>query len=219
MIDRDKSLWPLLASIITVVVGMLVFWRATLGFQAFTWESYRRLHVRQHPVAMPDVPLQDQDGRRFTPALFEGRLVLVNFIYTRCPGLCTYSGTVYGRLLDALARDKRGQQVQLLSISLDPDYDTPGRLREYRSRYTRKKNSAWRVARPVPARAGASLLARFGVVSMPDGLGGIKHNAAVHLIDRQGRLVQIINDNDYAQILRAIDEYLGSDKRNGGGRY
>jgi len=219
MIDRDKSPWPLLASIVTLVVGTLVLWRATLGFQAFTWESYRRLHVLQHPVEMPDVPLQDQDSRLFTPAIFQGRLLLVNFIYTRCPGLCTYSGTVYGRLLDALARDKRGQQVQLLSISLDPNYDTPGRLREYRSRYTRATNTAWTVARPLPARAGASLLARFGVVSMPDGLGGIKHNAAVHLIDRHGRLVQIINDNDYARILRAIDEHLGSDQSSGAGRY
>jgi protein SCO1/2 len=210
MIGQAKTPWPLLASLIVVVVGTTLVWQATLGFQAFTWESYRRLNVLQHPVVMPNVQLQDQDGKLFTPAAYKGKLVLVNFIYTRCPGLCTFSGTVYGRLLKALAQDKRKDQVQLLSISLDPEYDTPAHLREYRSRYTRETNTVWRVTRPLPAENGTNLLARFGVISIPDGLGGIKHNAAVHLVDRHGQLVRIMNENDYVKILEAVDRQLKS---------
>ena len=205
---KPKRISPMVVSIIVVVIGATLIWRETLGFHAYTWESYRRLNVLQHPIVMPVVQLQDQDGRLITPAVYKGKLLLVNFIYTRCPGLCTFSGTVYARLLRAFAKDYRKGQVQLLSISLDPDYDTPAHLHEYRSRYTRETNAAWRVARPWPTQGGTNLLEKFGVVSMPDGLGGIKHNAAIHLIDRQGRLVRIMSENDEAKILRIIDEQL-----------
>ncbi len=210
MNDLFKAPWPWLMSVIVLVVGSTLAWHATLGFKAFTWESYRRLYVLKQPIDMPDLQLQDQDGRLFTPAEYKGKLVLVNFVYTRCPGLCTFSGSVYGRLLKALAHDNRRDQVQLLSISLDPVYDTPVHLREYRSRFTRATNAAWRVARPLPAQGGVNLLAQFGVISIPDGLGGIKHNAAIHLIDRKGRLVQILDENDYANILRVVNEELKS---------
>lgn len=202
---ESKSPWPIFAVLVALMIGTTLAWRATLGFRAFTWESYRRLSVLQHPLAMPMLQLQDQDGRIFTPTLYEGKVLLVNFIYTRCPSLCTYSGTVYGRLLAALANDERRSQVRLLSISLDPDHDTPERMREYRRRYIRASTESWRVARPLSAQAGAGLLARFGVVSIPDGLGGIKHNAAIHLIDRHGQLVRIISETDTVDILSAVD--------------
>jgi len=208
---QAKTPWPIVAGFIVLVAGVTLSWCATLGFQAFTWERYRQLDVLRHPVPIPEIRLQDQDGKVFTPAEFTGKLVLVNFIYTRCTSLCTYSGTVYGRLLKVLDFGKRRGQVRLLSVSLDPTYDTPDRLRAYRQRYTRRTDGFWRVARPLNSKASAVLLTRFGVVSIPDGMGGFKHNAAVHLVDRLGRLVQIINANDYDQILRAVDEHLESD--------
>jgi protein SCO1/2 len=208
MNTQTNTPWSLLASLIVVLIGGGLLWRATLGFQAFTWERYRQLAVRQDPIPIPDVPLQDQDGRFFTPALLKGQLVLVNFIYTRCTSLCTVSGTVYAHLLRTLQSNTGRAQVRLLSISLDPDYDTPARLREYRTRYTRRPNGHWLVARPVNSRASAILLKRFGVVRIPDGLGGYKHSTAVHLLDRRGRLVQIIADNDLDKILQAVDARL-----------
>lgn len=214
MNKQAKTRWPLLASLVVTVIATIIGWRATLGFQAFTWESYRRLSVARHPVPVPDVQLQDQDGRVFTPASYQGKLVLVNFIYTRCPSLCSYSGTVYARLLRALTHDQLGEQVSLLSISLDPDHDTPVHLREYRRRYTRAVSGVWRIARPLTTQAGVRLLARFGVISIPDGLGGIKHNAAVHLIDRYGRLVRVMDENDPEQILRTVAHYLAAETGN-----
>jgi protein SCO1/2 len=203
-----RSALPLLASIGVAIIGTSLCWQATLGFQAFTWESYRRLRVLQHPIPMPDVQLQDQNGRLFTTAELKGKFALVNFIYTRCTTLCTFSGAVYGRLLADLNRGARKGQVRLLSISLDPGYDTPKQLREYLLRYTNQVNGDWRVTRPLNAQASATLLARLGVVSIPDGLGGFKHNAAVHLFNRDGLLVQILDESDYAQILRAVDDHL-----------
>lgn len=203
---------PLLASVLVVVLGLAICWRATLGFQAFTWESYRELQVQRHPVAMPVVQLQDQDGRVFTPDALHGQVLLVNFIYTRCTSLCTYSGTVYGRLLTAINKGTRKGRVRLLSISLDPAYDTPPHLRDYISRYSKQIDKRWLVARPLNAQAGKQLLSRFGVVSIPDGFGGIKHNAAVHLIDQSGHLVQILGESDYDRILQAVDQHLAAEQ-------
>ena len=203
---------PLLASVLVVGLGLAICWRATLGFQAFTWESYRELKVQRQPVPMPVVQLQDQDGRLFTSDQLKGQLLLVNFIYTRCTSLCTYSGTVYGRLLTAINKGARKGRVRLLSISLDPGYDTPPHLREYIARYTRQADQHWLVARPLSAQAGKQLLSRFGVVSIPDGFGGIKHNAAVHLIDGAGRLVQIMSESDYDRILQAVDQRLAAEQ-------
>lgn len=211
MIKLFKTRLPMLVSVLVLILGLTLCWHATLGFQAFTWESYRQLQVTRHPVPMPAVHLQDQNGRVFTPHELNGSVLLINFIYTRCTTLCTYSGTVYARLLAAINSNGRKGRVRLLSISLDPGYDTPPRLRAYIDRYRQQPDANWLVARPLNAQAGKQLLARFGVVSIPDGFGGIKHNAAVHLVDQTGQLVRIMGENDYGRILQTVDQQLAAE--------
>ena len=210
MIKRLQTRLPLLASALLLALGVVLSWQATLGFQAFTWERYRQLRVARQPIAMPALQLQDQNGRLFTPADLKGQIVLVNFIYTRCATLCTASGAIYSHLLAALNQGARQGQVRLVSISLDPDYDTPERLRAYIARYTRQQDARWLASRPLNKQDGQALLSRLGVVSIPDGMGGIKHNAAVHLLDQAGRVVQISGETDYARILQAVDQRLAA---------
>lgn len=209
MIKRMQTRLPLLASALVLVLGATVSWQATQGFQAFTWERYRQVQVARQPIPMPALQLQDQNARIFTPLDLEGQIVLVNFIYTRCTTLCTASGAIYGHLLAAINHSARKGKVRLVSISLDPDYDTPQRLRAYIGRYTRQPDEHWLAVRPLDAQAGQALLSRLGVVSIPDGMGGIKHNAAVHLLDQSGHVVQISGETDYERILKAIDQRLG----------
>lgn len=195
---------PFFSAGLVAVAGLLIGWQVTLGFQAFTWESYRRIQVERSPVAVPDVQLQDHNGELFRLARTGDRLLLVNFFYTRCPTLCRYTGTVYARLLQAI--DERGwaDRVQLISLSLEPDHDTPARLDEYRRRYHPAPGSRWLTARALSPAAQQQLLARFGVVSIPDEWGGIQHNAAVHLVDAEGRLIRIIDDTDFEHVLAQI---------------
>lgn len=80
---------------------------------------------------LPSVSLLRQDGTRVSlpEELNDGRAVVLNFIFTTCTTICPVTSKVFSQLQDELGnyRDK----VHLVSISIDPEHDTPEVLREY----------------------------------------------------------------------------------------
>ncbi|MFP4611048.1 MAG: SCO family protein [Thiohalophilus sp.] len=203
-----RAALPPLAALGVAATGLLIAWQVTLGFQAFTWESYRRIAVARTPVAVPDVTLQTHTGKRMSLPAADGRLQLVNFFYSRCQTLCRYSGTVYARLLQTIEQRGWQDRIRLISLSLEPDYDAPARLRDYRQRYRPANDVSWITARSRSDADQQRLLEAFGVVSIPDPWGGIQHNAAIHLVDRDGRLIRIIDDTDFEHVLAQITPLL-----------
>lgn len=83
----------------------------------------------------PEVTLVTQDGRRvrFYSDLLKGKVVLINFIFTRCKDLCPRTTTNIRRVQELLG-DEVGRTVHLISISVDPDKDTPAVLKAYAER-------------------------------------------------------------------------------------
>ncbi|MFO7602660.1 MAG: SCO family protein [Gammaproteobacteria bacterium] len=199
---------PLLLTVLVVTLGVLVWWQTTQGFRAFTWETHRRLQIEQTPIPVPNVMLEDQHGQHLELASLRGKVLVVNFIYTRCPTICGYTGMVYAQLQTALQQRGVHGHVQLLSISLEPHYDTPARMQAYMQRFTREQSGHWQTLRAVDPHQGKALLQRLGVVSIADGFGGITHNAASHIIDPQGRLVQIVDEDKPDVVLQAIERLL-----------
>ncbi|TAM99424.1 MAG: SCO family protein [Rhodanobacteraceae bacterium] len=180
----------LLASLLILVAGVAALAAATDGFRAFTSETARRLDVREHPRALPRVPLQTATGQTIDIAGLRGRWLLVDFIYTRCVTYCSVQGSEFARLQDRLAGPIAGRQVVLLSISFDPAHDGPPELAAYQQR-SGDRGAGWIAARPVRAADLAALKHAFGVTVIPDGLGGYVHNAAIAVVDPRGRLVAI----------------------------
>lgn len=88
-----------------------------------------------HPY-FSDTVLVDQDGRevRFYTDLIRGKIVVMDFIFTRCVGPCPILSGTFAKLQARLG-DRLGKDVFLLSFSVDPDYDTPERLKEYAGRF------------------------------------------------------------------------------------
>lgn len=84
---------------------------------------------------VPKVILTRQDGRkvRLDRALDDGRPVVLNFIYTRCATICPMSSQLFERFQESLGT--RAARVHLVSISIDPEEDTPQRLRAYARKY------------------------------------------------------------------------------------
>jgi protein SCO1/2 len=84
----------------------------------------------------PNILLQTQDGKpvRFYDDLVKGKSVLVNFIYTSCQQSCSPTTANLARVHKLLG-DRVGQDLLLLSISLDPAVDRPKVLKDYAARF------------------------------------------------------------------------------------
>jgi protein SCO1 len=186
------------ATLLVIVLGSAVLWWGTDGFSAFTAETARRMDILRSPRALPTTILEDQDGRAFTLQDYRGRLLSVEFIYTRCRTLCRSMGMAFKQIREHVPQQSLGRDFALLSISFDPERDDPASLRGYGQAYG-ADGMDWRIARVRSATDLAPLLQAFGIVVIADGLGGFEHNAAIHLIGRDGRL-KLISDINEPQV-------------------
>lgn len=185
------------ASVLILALGCGLLWFGTDGLAAFTSETARRNAVLSQPRPVPAAVLEDQDGRLFSLRDYAGRLVAVEFIYTRCPTVCSALGAGFRQIRDALPAAALERDLVLVSISFDPKNDDPDALKAYAGRFG-ADGSGWRVARVRSEAELQALLQAFGITVIPDGMGGFEHNAAIHLLDRAGRLALIA---DYDQPL------------------
>jgi len=83
-----------------------------------------------------DVVLVNQDGEemRFHTDLLKGKIVVINTIFTTCTGICPVMSKTFTRLQEHLG-DRLGRDVHLISISVDPENDTPERLKAFGSAF------------------------------------------------------------------------------------
>jgi protein SCO1/2 len=93
--------------------------------------------IRRSEVAykVPALTLVRQDGTKveFPAQLDDGHPVILDFIYTSCTSVCPVTSQVFSQLQDELGKDR--DKVKMISISIDPEYDTPARLTEYAKKY------------------------------------------------------------------------------------
>jgi protein SCO1/2 len=196
------------ASILVFAAGLAVAHVATDGFEAFTLESARRLAALNSPAVLPDLALELADGGRAPLSRVPGRVLLVDFVYTSCPTYCVALGSVYARLQQRLAPEIAAGDVRLVTVTFDPGRDGPGELRAYRARHTADA-AGWDLGRPAQAGQLRDWLKAFGVVVIPDGLGGYAHNAAVHVVGPDRRLVAILDTGDIDAIAAAARAAAG----------
>jgi protein SCO1 len=84
---------------------------------------------------VPDVPLLDQDGHAvsLTTILGASQSVAVNFIFTSCTTICPVQSATFAQLRGALGADADG--LRLVTISIDPEFDTPEVMKKYAERF------------------------------------------------------------------------------------
>src|SRR5215510_6661525 len=107
---------------LAVLVALTVSIPATLEAQGRRWgEGY-----------IPNLPVVTQDGKtlRFYDDVIKGKIVVINFIYTTCPDIC---GLTTARLTQAEDKlgDMVGRDIFFVSLTVDPEHDTPAKLKEY----------------------------------------------------------------------------------------
>lgn len=98
-------------------------------------ESTRQLTLSTVDYVAPDVSLVRDDGKSVSlrGELDDGRPVIMNFIFTTCTSICPLASQTFAEFAQKLGTDR--DKVHLISISVDPEQDTPDRLREYASRF------------------------------------------------------------------------------------
>jgi protein SCO1 len=184
----------IVATVLMTILGIGALWHSTDGFAAFTAEAARRAEILRSPRPLPAAVLQDQDGRTFSLQDYRGKLLAVEFIYTRCMTICRTLGIAFRQIRDHVPQAMLGSDFALLSISFDTARDDTPSLKAFGDAHGADSRH-WRIARVRNAADLQQLLDAFGIVVIPDGLGGFEHNAAIHLLDREGKLA-LISDID-----------------------
>lgn len=191
----------LVAMLAIGVIGALAFACLTHGFTVLTSETARRQAVAAEPIAVPDLWGIDQTGKR--RALLDkddDRAVIVDFIFTRCTSVCSALGNSYQQLQADILEEHLEKEVRLVTVSFDPEHDTPAIIADYGRRF-RANPETWTLLTPIDSEALRRALQAFGVVRVPAPDGQFIHNAAFNIIDRRGRLARIV---DIGQPRRAL---------------
>jgi cytochrome oxidase Cu insertion factor (SCO1/SenC/PrrC family) len=133
------------------------------------------------------LPLLDQDGAVTSSRAFDGKTFVLNFIFTRCMELCHLQVRSLMTVRESLPAEVRAR-VQFVSVSIDPEQDTPETLRQY-ARAHRIVGTDWRFATASPEIID-QLTHLLGVKRQVSSNGQIDHSVIVFLFDARGRLVQ-----------------------------
>jgi protein SCO1/2 len=105
--------------------------------------AMKRAKVSTASYTVPRVTLVRDDGKAVTLAeeLADGRPVVLDFIFTTCTTICPIMSQTFTQLQEKLGDER--ERVHLVSISIDPDQDTPERLAAYAAKF--RAGSGWRL--------------------------------------------------------------------------
>ena len=196
------------ASMAVLIAGLAALLFATGGGQSFTTEALRRQQVSQQPQQLDAFNVTTSSGEKtsLNTLLASGNKVwLVDFVYTRCQTLCSSLGSIYQQLQAQIeARGLQGR-VGLLSISFDPANDDVAALKAYATRMNMNP-AVWQIATLTSWQDRRRLLDAFGIMVVPAPLGEFEHNAALHVVSVDGKLLRIL---DYSDFSGALDAAIG----------
>jgi protein SCO1/2 len=152
---------------------------------------------------VPAFSLIDERGQAFTEEALRGHPTIVDFVFTRCDTICPVVSMKMQRLQEKLL-DRRAESIKLLSISVDPAYDTPEKLTEYAKRYAAIPEK-WRfVTGPVDKIHALvegpfmNSMVREGVT--PTGAPAISHNGYFVLVDGELVIRGVYDSNDIPKL-------------------
>jgi protein SCO1/2 len=158
------------------------------GLRRDTFER-GRIVMRGANDLMPMMALWDQDGQFRLKKDFLGAPLAINFVFTSCQNarMCPASTSAMRKLADELAKRPALANVRLVTITFDPEVDTPGMLRTYAQGYGIDfKRHSFLTGREAHIK---DLMRHYGILTTRSD-GTILHNAALVIVSPEGRIVQ-----------------------------
>jgi protein SCO1/2 len=155
----------------------------------------------------PAFHLTDQNGRTLALSDLRGKAVLLDFIFTRCPGPCPILTSIHVALQDRLPPEV-ASRTRFVSVSLDPEYDTPEELRRYAAARGADLGS-WSFLTGEPHAVG-EVIDHYGIGRLRGPDGTLNHTIATFLIDTEGRIARRYLGLEHApeKLLRDLEEVL-----------
>jgi protein SCO1/2 len=156
---------------------------------------------------VPDYPFVDEQGKTIHLSNFKGQALGITFIFTRCPfpTFCPRMTSNFQKVAADLAKAGGPTNWHLLSISFDPEYDTPERLREHAKKFN-PEPAKWNFVTSEKSEIQA-LTEQLGLIFMSKN-GTIEHNLRTAIIDAQGKLREIYIGNEWT-----VDEFVAEMKK------
>jgi protein SCO1 len=153
------------------------------------------LHQLAVGQAVPDFTLTDQQKRAIHFRQFAGKVVALNFVYTRCalPEYCFRSSNNFG-VLQKRFQDRLGKDLILLTVTFDPVRDQPEVLRNYAKTWKADPEN-WRFLTG-PAPDVQRVCDWFGVNFVPDE-GLFVHSLHTVIVARDGKLIANLEGNEF----------------------
>lgn len=161
--------------------------------------------------AVPDFALVNQNNQPIRTGQYRGKALLATFIYTRCPipEYCTLMSNNFSQIERELQKQPElYEKTRLLSVTIDPDYDTPAVLRSYGAahtgRYAEEKFTHWEFATGTKEQI-KDVAQFFGLQYFPEN-DQITHGLRTVIIAPDGRVAKVYRGNEWkpAEVLEDL---------------
>ncbi|MBO6690045.1 MAG: SCO family protein [Henriciella sp.] len=139
--------------------------------------------------AAPDFTLSDPFGRLLRPADFAGKVVILHFVYTRCPDICPLHTEKLADVQARINQTPMKDRVQFVTITSDPENDTPEVLRDYGVTHGMDPAN-WTfltIAPGQPPETTRDLARAFGHKFTVEEDGTQTHGIITHIVGKTGR--------------------------------
>jgi protein SCO1/2 len=169
-------------------------------------------HLPAPGDVVPDFSFTNQSAKRISLQQYRGQVLLVTFIYTRCPfpDFCPRMSSNFAEIYKQLGANPALADTHLLSISFDPEHDTPKVLRDYAFSVAHTHEPAlfrrWEFA--APAAADLPKIADFFALTIKPEGGLITHNLSTAVISPDGKIVKWYHGSDW-QVSDLIKDVTG----------
>lgn len=165
-----------------IIVGLAAVYLLIGGSRPYTFQG----SLIDPPVKAPAFELNNADGQSFQLQQLDGQVVIMFFGYTSCPDVCPVTLTEFLRIREELG--KQAGQVSFVFVTVDPERDTPERMRKYLTNFDPEIIG-------LTGERGEleSVWADYGVyqAKADDGNGGnylVDHSSRTYIIDQDGNL-------------------------------
>ena len=199
-------------AIVAFVVGLVVA-RTVLAPREVPVPATENATIFAPPRALPPLDLVGHNGKALGPGFLEGHWSLVFFGFTHCPDVCPTTLAVLKQVHKSLSTLPEAQRPRVMLLSVDPERDTPERMRDYVQFFDSSFMGVTGTAAAIE-QAAAAFSVPYAKVPLPGGGYTMDHGAGVFTVAPSGQIVAYsspplnaeIMARDYRRIVQYVEE-------------